>query len=109
MPKSDAYNKTDRLYEIQLLFWKNPKQRFTTPEIAASLNVSEDTALRYLKVLDSGGRLPLVKEGRFWVLMEGAAFTLPLPAITLTSSEALRHFQLLVGFSLRFMMNIMFM
>ena len=59
MPKSDAYNKTDRLYEIQMLFWKNPKQRFTTPEIATSLNVSEDTALRYLKVLYRGGRLPL--------------------------------------------------
>jgi predicted DNA-binding transcriptional regulator YafY len=88
MPISDAYNKTDRLHELQLLFWRNPKRRFTTPEIAASLGVSEDTALHYLKDLERSGRLPLVKEGRFRVLMEGAVFTLPLPAITLSSSEA---------------------
>jgi len=88
MPSSDAYNKADRLHELQLLFWKNPKQRFTTPEIAASLGVSEDTALRYLNDLGSSGRLPVTKDGRFWVLMQGAAFTLPLPAITLSSAEA---------------------
>lgn len=88
MPISDAYTKTDRLHEMQLLFWKNPKRRFTTPEIATSLGVSEDTALRYLNILGSKGLLPVVKEGRFWVLMEGAAFTLPLPAITLSSAEA---------------------
>src|SRR5205807_4564951 len=88
MPVSDAYNKADRLDELKLLFWKNPKQQFTTPEIATSLGVSEDTALNYLKDLGRSGRLPLIKKGRFWVLMEGAVFTLPLPAITLSSSEA---------------------
>lgn len=88
MPISDAYNKADRLYEMQLLFWKNPKRRFTTPEIATSINVSEDTAWRYLNDLSITGRLPVVKEGRFWVLMEGAEFTLPLPAIVLTHAEA---------------------
>src|SRR2546421_5378608 len=88
MPLSDAYHKADRLQELQLLFWKNPRRRFTTPEIAISLGVSEDTALRYLNDLGSTGRLPVTKEGRFWVLMEGAAFTLPLPAITLSSAEA---------------------
>ncbi len=88
MPVSDAYNKADRLYEIQLLFWRNQKHRFTTPEVATSLGVSEDTALRYLRVLTRSGRLPLVKEGRFWTLMEGKKFSLPLPAITLSSAEA---------------------
>lgn len=88
MPKSDANNKSDRQYELQLLFWKNPKQRFTTPEIATSLNVSEDTALRDLSNLETSGRLPLVKEGRFWVLMEDHEFALSLPAISLTFSEA---------------------
>jgi CRISPR-associated endonuclease/helicase Cas3 len=71
-----------------MLFWKNPKQRFTTPEIATILNVSEDTALRYLSALETSGRLPVIKEGRFWVLMEDHKFTLSLPAITLTFSEA---------------------
>ncbi len=88
MPISDAYTKNERLQELQLLFWKNPKRRFTTSEIAVSLGVSEDTAMRYLTDLGSKGHLPVVKESRFWVLMEGAAFHLPLPSITLSSSEA---------------------
>ncbi len=88
MPQSDAYNKTDRLYELQMLFYKNPQRRFSTPEIALNLGVSDDTALRYLQALEITGRLPVTKEGRFWVLMEGARLELPLPAITLTLAEA---------------------
>jgi len=88
MPTSDAWNKTDRLYEILMLFWKNPKKLYTTPEVALHLNVSEDTALRYLQDLMRTGRLPVTKQGRFWVLMEGARFELPLPAVTLSTSEA---------------------
>jgi predicted DNA-binding transcriptional regulator YafY len=86
MPTSDAYNKTDRLQEIQLLFSKNPKRLFTTPEIARSLNVSDDTALRYLNDLSVKGHLPVEKKGRYWVLMEDAKMT--LPAITFTFAEA---------------------
>lgn len=88
MPTSDAYNKTDRLHEVLMLFWKNPKKLFTTPEVALHLGVSDDTALHYLQDLMRTGRLPVTKQGRFWVLMEGARFELPLPAVTLSSSEA---------------------
>ena len=53
MPTSDAYNKTDRLHQIQLLFWNNPGQKLRTSEIANKLDVSEDTARRYLTELSS--------------------------------------------------------
>ena len=36
MPLSDAYNKTDRLRELQMLFWKNPGRRLRTPETATA-------------------------------------------------------------------------
>ncbi len=88
MPTSDAYNKTDRLQQLQMLFWKNPKKRFTTPEVALYLGMSDDTALKYLKDLMRTGRLPVTKQGRFWILMEGARFELPLPTVRLSSSEA---------------------
>jgi CRISPR-associated endonuclease/helicase Cas3 len=88
MPTSDAYNKTDRLHALQMLFVKNPKQRFTTLEIATRLEVSDDTVGRYLEELSMTGRLPVTKEGRFWVLMEGATLQLPLPAVTLSRAEA---------------------
>lgn len=88
MPTSDANNRTDRLNELQLLFYKNPKQRFTTPEIATWLGVSEDTTLRDLNALSGPGRLPLRKEGRFWVLMEAAHFIPSPSAITLNYAEA---------------------
>ncbi|MBV9691811.1 MAG: WYL domain-containing protein [Ktedonobacteraceae bacterium] len=86
MPISDAYNKTDRLYTLQMLFWKNPGQRLRTPEIAQALEVSESTARRYLDELAATGRLPLTKEGQLWVLAENAA--LELPAVCLTAAES---------------------
>jgi predicted DNA-binding transcriptional regulator YafY len=86
MPQSDAYNKTDRLFELQMLFWKHPGQRLRTPEIAQTLGVSESTALRYLTDLTATGRLPLTKDGQFWVMAENA--TLELPSIRLTVAEA---------------------
>jgi predicted DNA-binding transcriptional regulator YafY len=86
MPISDAYNKADRLYELQLLFRKRPKQRLRTPEVADWLGVSEDTARRYLNGLAASGRLPVTKEGQFWVLVEGA--TIELPSIHLDVPEA---------------------
>ena len=55
MPTSDAYNKTDRLHQVQLLFWNSPGKRLRTSEIAVKLDVTEDTALRYLTELSSTG------------------------------------------------------
>ena len=76
MPTSDAYNKTDRLHQVQLLFWKNPGKRLRTSEVATMLNISQDTASRYLEGLSAEGRLPLVKDGWYWQLAEGAKFEL---------------------------------
>lgn len=76
MPTSDAYNKTERLQQLQLLFWKHPGRRLKTSEIANFLNISEDTATRYLAELSVDGRLPLIKDGWYWQLAENAQFEL---------------------------------
>ena len=86
MPISDAYNKTDRLRELQMVFWRNPGQRLRTIEIAQMLNVSESTALRYLTELETTGRLPIMKDGQLWVLAEDAV--LELSDLRLTAAEA---------------------
>ncbi len=86
MPTSDAYNKTDRLQQLQLLFWNNQGKRYRTSEIAQYLGVSVDTASHYLKDLSVTGRLPLVTEGWNWYLPADAKFEL-FP-ITLTMPEA---------------------
>src|SRR6266568_2171548 len=86
MPTSDAENKTDRQYELQLLFWKHPGEHFRTPDIAERLGVSESTALRYLTRLSNTGRLPIRKDGQCWMLMEDAR--LEIPAVKLTIAEA---------------------
>ena len=76
MPTSDAYNKTDRLQQIQLLFWKHPGRKLRTSEVANMLDISQDTASRYLEGLSADGRLPLVKEGWYWQLAQDARFEL---------------------------------
>jgi predicted DNA-binding transcriptional regulator YafY len=90
MPQSDAYNKTARLFELRTLFRKNPGQRLRTHEIAHTLGVSEATALRYLTELESGGQLPIRKDGQFWILAEDA--TLELSDLHLTVTEAVALF-----------------
>jgi len=89
MPTSDAYNKTDRLHQVQLLFWKNPGRRLRTSEIATILGVSEDTASSYLKGLSAEGRLPLVKDGWYWQLAEDAKFELLPMKLDLPEGTAL--------------------
>ncbi len=89
MPTSDAYNKTDRLHQIQLLFWNNPGKRLRTSEIAVKLEVSEDTALRYLTELSSTGRLPVNKDGWYWQLAQGAKFELLPMKLNLSEGTAL--------------------
>jgi predicted DNA-binding transcriptional regulator YafY len=89
MPTSDAYNKTDRLHQIQLLFWNNPGKRLRTSEIAVKLEVSEDTAFRYLTELSSSGRLPVHKDGWYWQLAQGAKFELLPMKLNLSEGTAL--------------------
>jgi len=89
MPTSDAYNKTDRLQQIQLLFWNSPGKRLRTSEIAVKLEVSEDTALRYLTELSATGRLPVNKDGWYWQLPQGAKFELLPMKLNLAEGTAL--------------------
>ncbi len=71
MPTSDARSKTERFYLLQKLF-QHPGQRLRTREIAEHLGVNEDTAKRYIDELSGTGRLPLRKDGQYWILAEGA-------------------------------------
>ena len=89
MPISDAYNKSDRLHQVQLLFWKNPARRLRTSEIAAHLGVSQDTASRYLTELSVSGRLPLVPDKWYWQLTENAKFELLPMKLNLSEGVAL--------------------
>ena len=89
MPTSDAYNKTERLLQLQLLFWRNPARRIRTSEIANHLGVSSDTASRYLTGLSVSGRLPLIADGWYWQLAENAKFELLPMKLNLPEGVAL--------------------
>jgi len=89
MPTSDAFNKTDRLLQLQMLFWNNPGRQIRTSEIADRLGVSQDTATRYLTGLSSNGHLPIVKDGWFWQLAEDAKFELLPMKLNLSEGTAL--------------------
>jgi len=89
MPTSDAYNKTDRLQQIQLLFWKNPGRQFRTSELAEILNVSQDTVTLDLNGLSRDGRLPVIKEGWYWKLAKDANFDLLPVKLNLPEGTAL--------------------
>jgi CRISPR-associated endonuclease/helicase Cas3 len=76
MPVTDADTKTQRLLELQMLFWRSPGRSLRTAEIAAYLRVTERTARNYLDELTASGRLPLYKEGCEWRLLEDARMAL---------------------------------
>ena len=89
MPLSDAYNKTDRLHQLQMLFWKNPGKQWRTTEIAEMLNISVDSVSHYINELSVDGRLPIVKDGWYWELAEGATFELLPVKLNLPEGTAL--------------------
>lgn len=76
MPVTDADTKTQRLLELQMLFWRNPSRSLRTAEIAEYLGVTERTARNYLNELSATGRLPIYKEGWEWRLVEDARMDL---------------------------------
>src|SRR6266567_3472836 len=89
MPTSDAFNRTDRLHQIQLLFWRHPERKLRTIQIAEELGVSDDTIKRDLNRLSTEGRLPVRKDGQFWRLVEGAKFELLPMKMNLPEAVAL--------------------
>src|SRR4051794_30233833 len=76
MPQSDKYSINERLQQMQLLFWQYPGKQYRTRELAAMLNISDDVVTQDLDYLSSKGYLPVIKEGWYWRLMEGARFEL---------------------------------
>lgn len=89
MPQSDSYSINERLQHMQMLFWQNPGKQYRTREIAAILNVSEDTVIKDLDYMSRRGSLPIVKEGWYWRLMEGARFELLPVKLNLAEGAAL--------------------
>ncbi len=85
MPKSDSQNKADRHYRLQKLF-EQPGQHLRTREIAERLGVSEDTIERDISELDASHRLPLRKDGQYWVLAEDSR--IPQLKVRLNYAEA---------------------
>jgi CRISPR-associated endonuclease/helicase Cas3 len=81
----DGFKKSDRLLHIIKLFHA-PGRRLRTREIADTLGINEDTANKYLRELSTSGRLPLTKDGLYWVLPEGAR--LPELTVSLSYPEA---------------------
>lgn len=89
MSESDTYSKMDRLQKLQLLFWRNQGKRYRTRDIADLLQISVDTASRYLNELSRDGRLPVLQDGWDWYLPQGAKFeVLPLK-LTLPEAASL--------------------
>lgn len=89
MPTSNAHTKTERLLELQLLFWRNPHRGLRTAKIAEALGISERTARNYLNELSATGRLPVYREGWEWYLAEGASFDLLPVHLSLEEGAAL--------------------
>lgn len=82
---TEAMKKTTRLLTIVRLFQEGQK-RLRTKEIAESLGINEDTALKYINELTDAGMLPLAKEGNYWFLPPGAI--VPELKLSLTYAEA---------------------
>ena len=64
MPVVDADTKTQRLLELQMLFWRNPGRSLRTSEIATHLGVTERTIRNYLDELSGSGKLPTLGRGQ---------------------------------------------
>ena len=75
MPLTDADTKTQRLLELQMLFWRSPGRSWRTSEIAAHLGVTERTARKYLNELSVSGRLPVYRDGGRKLLHIGGSFS----------------------------------
>ena len=71
MPISDGQSKAERQY-LLCKWYEQPGLRLRTREIAVKLGINEDTVLDYIKELSRSGRLPLRKEGQYWILAEDA-------------------------------------
>ena len=88
MPVTDAFTKSDRLLEVQVLLLHRP-EGVKTAEIAELLGVSQRTARRYLFELSDSGRLPVYKDGWYWKLTPGAKFDLLPVRLNLDEAMAL--------------------
>lgn len=78
--------KLERLLFIMQLFQEPGRRRWQIKEIAAQLEINEDTVGKYLRDLELSGLLPITKEGHYWFLPEGAM--IPQISLSLSYPEA---------------------
>ncbi|GCF11248.1 helix-turn-helix transcriptional regulator [Dictyobacter arantiisoli] len=83
--KTDSFKKLERLLLIMKMF-SVEKPEWRAKDIAARLDVNEDTVYEYLKELSHSGLLPLYPERHVWKLVEGAV--IPRLTISLSYAEA---------------------
>ncbi|SRR6266487_2543443 len=88
MPKSDGQGKADRLYLLCQLFDQKGR-RLRTGEIAEKLGVDDDTVRYYISELSASGRLPLRKDGQFWIQAEDTYIEQLKVHLTISEATAL--------------------
>jgi predicted DNA-binding transcriptional regulator YafY len=69
---ADSLTKAGKLVELQRLFWRNPRRRMTSAELADRLGIASRTVRKYLAEMSASGCLPIIYEKRAWALAEGA-------------------------------------
>lgn len=85
--KRDNFEKHDRLIRLMhelALFQANPRG-LTTAQVAERMSVTQRSAQRDIAALESELRVPFVKQGRRWSLIEGYF----LPPVNFTIPEAM--------------------
>jgi proteasome accessory factor B len=85
--KRDTFQKHDRLVRLMrelALFQANPRG-LTTAQVAERMGVTQRSAQRDIAALESELRVPFVKQGRRWALIEGYF----LPPVNFTVPEAM--------------------
>ena len=85
--KRDTFQKHDRLIRLMrelALFQANPRG-LTTAQVAERMGVTQRSAQRDIAALESELRVPFVKQGRRWALIEGYF----LPPVNFTVPEAM--------------------
>jgi len=85
--KRDNFEKHDRLIRLMrelALFQANPRG-LTTAQVAERMGVTQRSAQRDIAALESELRVPFVKQGRRWALIEGYF----LPPVNFTVPEAM--------------------
>ena len=78
VPTQDGYGRAKRLNDLERMLLSQPSRHWRTSEIAQTLGISEDTAMRDIQELSGTGRVPLWRPSTFtWQVDPESRVTLP--------------------------------